>query len=63
MDPLSTDDSIAAHQAALDALIEQSEEREPSHPCDVHVGARVVEVLGAARRSLATGCLESIART
>ena len=60
MNPLSSEDSIAAHQAALDALIEQSQHSKPSHPCDVHFGARVVEVLGAARQSAASGCLVSL---
>jgi len=63
MNVLSTADSIAAHQAALDALIEQSQQREPAHPCDVHFGASVVEVLEAARRSLASGCLVTVARS
>jgi predicted dehydrogenase len=40
-----------AYGAALSALISGS-----PHPCDVHFGARVVEVLSAAQQSLATGC-------
>jgi predicted dehydrogenase len=61
MRALSNADSIAAHRAALDALIDQSQQGEPSHPCDVHFGARVVEVLAAARQSLSTGCEVQVA--
>jgi predicted dehydrogenase len=45
----------AAHAAALDALIEQVAAGRPGHACDVHFGARVVEVLAAAEESLRTG--------
>jgi hypothetical protein len=38
--------------AALDALIDQSRQPEPSRPCDVHFGARIVDLLSAARQSL-----------
>jgi predicted dehydrogenase len=55
MAALSTADSIAAHHVALDTLIGWSRQSAPSDPCDVHFGARVVEVLAAARESLATG--------
>jgi predicted dehydrogenase len=48
-------DPVAAHRAALDALIEQAAQPTPSHPCDVHFGARVVEVLGAAEESIRAG--------
>jgi predicted dehydrogenase len=47
---------VAAHQAALDALIDLAAHSQRGHPCDVHFGARVVEVLDAAQRSLASGC-------
>ncbi len=47
---------VAAHQAALDALIDLAVHPLRGHPCDVHFGARVVEVLDAAQRSLASGC-------
>ncbi len=62
MPPLSTADSITAHTAALDALIDQAQRARPSHPCDVHFGARVVEVLAAARASLASGCVTEVLR-
>jgi predicted dehydrogenase len=54
----SLDDAevIAAHGAALDALIEQQTSSKRGHPCDVHFGARVVEVLAAAQQSLESGC-------
>ncbi|HEY2595136.1 MAG TPA: Gfo/Idh/MocA family oxidoreductase [Chloroflexota bacterium] len=48
-------DTAAAYQRALDALIEQAERAKPGHPCDVHFGAQVVEVLAAAEASLRTG--------
>jgi predicted dehydrogenase len=48
-------DTATAYQRALDALIEQSERVKPGHPCDVHFGAQVVEVLAAAEESLSTG--------
>jgi predicted dehydrogenase len=48
-------DIVAAHQQALDALIAQIEQPGTGHPCDVHFGTRVVEVLAAAEESLATG--------
>ena len=48
-------DVVAAHQRALDALIEQIERPGSGHACDVHFGTRVVEVLAAAEQSLATG--------
>jgi predicted dehydrogenase len=47
---------VAAHQAALDALLDLADHTAGGHPCDVHFGARVVQVLDAARRSLAEGC-------
>jgi len=56
MGNLSNAEFLAAHRAALDALIDQSQRHDASHPCDVHFGARVVEVLAAARQSLASGC-------
>jgi predicted dehydrogenase len=48
--------TIAAHQAAIDALLAQVEQPGVGHPCDVHFGARVVEVLAAAEAALASGC-------
>lgn len=48
---------IQAHQAATDALITQIEQPGTGHPCDVHFGARVVQVLAAAEQSLVSGCL------
>jgi predicted dehydrogenase len=53
---LATPRIVAAHQAALDALLDLANQPARGHACDVHFGARVVEVLDAARRSLATGC-------
>jgi predicted dehydrogenase len=46
---------IEAHSAALDALIGQIERPGTTHPCDVRFGLRVVQILGAAERSLANG--------
>jgi predicted dehydrogenase len=46
---------VAAHQRALDALIDLTEHPSAGHPCDVHFGARVVEILAAAEQSLASG--------
>lgn len=46
---------VAAHSAALDALIDQAEQPGSGHPCDVHFAARVVKVLAAAEQSLASG--------
>jgi predicted dehydrogenase len=53
--PAGATDPVEAHTAALDALIEQSAASKPAHPCDVHFGARVVEVLAAAEESLRSG--------
>jgi predicted dehydrogenase len=53
---LETPCVVDAHQAALDALVDQADHPDRGHPCDVHFGARVVEVLDAARRSLAEYC-------
>jgi len=51
---------VAAHQAALDALLTLADQQGRGHPCDVRFGARVVEVLDGARRSLANGCRSEI---
>jgi predicted dehydrogenase len=53
--PSGGSDALVAHSAALDALIEQASSSSPAHPCDVHFGARVVEVLAAAEESLRSG--------
>jgi predicted dehydrogenase len=53
--PLGSDGLISAHQAAIDALIGQIEQPGSGHPCDVHFGVRVVEILAAAEESLTTG--------
>ena len=45
---------IEAHSAALDALINQIERPGTGHACDVRFGLRVVQILGAAERSLST---------
>ncbi len=46
---------IEAHSAALDALIGQIERPGTTHPCDVRFGLRVVQILEATARSLASG--------
>lgn len=46
---------VEAHGAALDALINQIARPGTGHACDVRFGLRVVQVLAAAERSLATG--------
>jgi predicted dehydrogenase len=53
--PSGATDPVDAHAAALDALIEQAAAARPVHACDVHFGARVVEVLAAAEESLRSG--------
>lgn len=53
--PAGPSNAAAAHRVALDVLIEQAEHPGSGHPCDVHFGARVVEVLAAAEQSLQTG--------
>jgi predicted dehydrogenase len=45
----------AAYGRAVDALLWQVRRSTPRHPCDASFGARVVEVLAAAERSLAEG--------
>jgi predicted dehydrogenase len=52
---------VAAHQAGVDALLDVVAQPRRGHPCDVHFGARVVEVLDAAQRSLASGCRVEVA--
>ena len=52
--PLDRSQVVMAHQRALDALIDQAHHPADGHPCDVHLGARIVEVLAAAEQSLAT---------
>jgi len=61
--PSAPADTVAAHQAALDALIALAANPSAGHPCDVHFGARVVEVLAAAEASLADGRAVAIARS
>jgi predicted dehydrogenase len=51
---------VEAHQAALDALIDLAKRPGERHPCDVHFGARVVDVLASAEQSLASGCAVQI---
>lgn len=55
-------DVVQAHGAALEALMHQAQQPHPAHPCDVHFGARIVEVLSAAEQSLASGCWVGIER-
>ena len=54
---------VAAHRAALDALINQVNQATRTHPCDVHFGARVVDVLDAAQRSRSSGCMVEVAQS
>ena len=58
--PAGPFDPLVAHGVALDALADQAAQARPAHPCDVHFGARVVEVLAAAEQSLATGRLVEV---
>jgi predicted dehydrogenase len=58
--PAGPFDPVVAHRAALEALIELAARPESGHPCDVHFGARVVEVLAAAEQSLTTGRLVEV---
>jgi predicted dehydrogenase len=53
--PTGPFDSVLAHRAALDALIASMADPATGHPCDVHFGTRVVEILAAAEESLRTG--------
>jgi predicted dehydrogenase len=51
--PAGPFDALLAHGVALDALLDLAARPGAGHPCDVHFGARVVEVLAAAEESLA----------
>jgi predicted dehydrogenase len=53
--PSARFDTGVAYRAALDALLEQAEQGQPGHACDVRFGTQVVEVLAAAERSLRSG--------
>jgi predicted dehydrogenase len=53
--PTASIEPVVAHRAALDALIKLIAAPEAGHPCDVHFGVRVVELLAAAEESLNTG--------
>lgn len=53
--PSGSVDPVVAHSAALDALLDAAASGAPAHECDVHFGARVVEVLAAAEEALRTG--------
>jgi predicted dehydrogenase len=46
---------VEAHGAALDALINQIDKPGTGHACDARFGLRVVQILDAAERSLASG--------
>jgi predicted dehydrogenase len=50
--PAGPFDALLAHGVALDALLDLAARPGAGHPCDVHFGARVVEVLAAAEESL-----------
>lgn len=52
--PLDRSQIVMAHQRALDALLDLAQHPADRHACDVHLGARIVEVLAAAEQSLAT---------
>jgi hypothetical protein len=58
--PSSPADVVAAHAAALDALMAQIEQPGSGHACDVHFGRRVVQILAAAERSLSSGQRQSV---
>jgi len=53
--PTGPFDPVVAHRAALDALLASIAAPEAGHPCDVHFGVRVVEVLAAAEESIVSG--------
>lgn len=53
--PSGSVDPVLAHASALDALVTAASSSSPAHPCDVHFGARVVEVLAAAEEALRQG--------
>jgi predicted dehydrogenase len=55
LDPLDTAGVVAAHQCAVDALLDLAQNPAAGPVCDVHFGARVVEVLAAAEQALRTG--------
>ena len=61
--PTGPFDALIAHGAALDALVDVAARPGAGHPCDVHFGARVVEILAAAEESLATGRLVEVPST
>lgn len=46
---------VSAHSRAIDALAAQIAQPGSGHPCDVHFGRRVVQILAAAERALTTG--------
>ncbi len=52
---LDRSEIVAAHGSAIDALIAQVDQPGSGHPCDVHFGRRVVQILDAAERSMASG--------
>jgi hypothetical protein len=58
--PAGPFDALVAHGLALDALVDLAARPGAGHPCDVHFGARVVEILAAAEQSLATGRLAQV---
>ena len=58
--PVVKVDPVRAHGAALTSLLEQAGRSDKRHPCDVHFGARVVEILSAAEESLSRGCQVSL---
>ena len=61
--PAGPFDAQVAHGLALDALVDLAAQPGAGHPCDVHFGARVVEVLAAAEQSLATGRVAQVQAT
>ncbi len=50
--PLETGPPTAALRTALTALAASAQDGQPSHPCDVHFGRAVVQVLADAQRQL-----------
>jgi predicted dehydrogenase len=60
--PVETSQVVAAYQRAVDELLRQVTDPGSGHPCDVHFGARVVEVLAAAVESQRTGRVVEVER-
>lgn len=57
---LDRSEIVAAHGAAIDALIAQIDQPGAGHPCDIHFGRRIVQILAAAERSVANSAEATI---